>query len=91
MTHFTGNVKDIINNYPKGIKLSTALYVEMDNKAWYWFGGSRTIYRELNPVYAMFDQYIQDIIDKNITYFDFLGISLLGIRQAVVFTQIKLF
>lgn len=68
-------VKDIINNYPNGIKLSTALYVEMDNKAWYWFGGSRTIYRELNPVYAMFDQYIQDIIDKNITYFDFLGIS----------------
>lgn len=68
-------VCDIVTNYPQGIKLATALYVEYENKAWYWFGGSRTMYRELNPVFAMFDQYIQDIMNKNITYFDFLGIS----------------
>lgn len=66
---------DITTNYPKGIKLATALYVKQGNKAWYWFGGSRSKYRELNPVYAMFDQYIQWLIANDVESFDFLGIS----------------
>lgn len=68
-------ITDIITNYPKGIKLSTALYVMYEDQAWYWFGGSRTIYRELNPVYAMFDHYLHYLCDHDFSSFDLLGIS----------------
>lgn len=68
-------IEDICAKYPNGIKLSTAIYIRQHDKAWYWFGGSRTSYRELNPVYAMFDKYLHTLIDNHIKYFDFVGIS----------------
>ena len=68
-------IKNACEKYPGGIKLSAAIYIKYEDKAWYWFGGSLTELREINPVYALMDFYIKKCIDEGIKSFDFLGIS----------------
>ena len=68
-------INEAKKKYPQGIRLSAAIYIKYEDKAWYWFGGSLTELREINPVYALMDFYIKKCINEGIKEFDFLGIS----------------
>ncbi|MFP4697236.1 MAG: lipid II:glycine glycyltransferase FemX [Eubacteriales bacterium] len=65
----------LVNEHPEGINVSGTILLLTAKRAWYLYGASDNIYRNLMPNYLIQWEMIQYAMEKGCNIYDFRGIS----------------
>lgn len=75
LTKEQAELQGLVGEYPDGIVVSGTIMLINGKTAWYLYGASDNVYRNVMPNYLIQWQMIQDAYDMGCTMYDFRGIS----------------